>query len=183
MVTPRAALLAALGAGRLSTRRAAIILERRESGSPVFPGDVDQETKLDGPHPCRAAGPHPRGGACEKRRPTWRSSAWGPRRPLPDWHYRRGLGRTSSPCRACSSSWWRQWSPRAASRGSADRRPAMQAGGGLESKVAASLWRSPAARRWARDRRGPEGRGRASGRLSSAVAEERRRGPSPMITS
>ncbi|HVO20982.1 MAG TPA: glycoside hydrolase family 3 N-terminal domain-containing protein [Anaeromyxobacter sp.] len=47
VVTPRAALERALGRDRVRFARGCHILERREAGAPVFPGDVDTGARLD----------------------------------------------------------------------------------------------------------------------------------------
>ncbi len=47
VVTPRAALEKAFGAGRVAYSRGCFIIEQRKYGSPVFPGDVEKSTSLD----------------------------------------------------------------------------------------------------------------------------------------
>ena len=47
VVTPRAAFEAAFGAGRIRFAQGCYILEERQSGAPVFPGDVDDSASLD----------------------------------------------------------------------------------------------------------------------------------------
>jgi beta-glucosidase-like glycosyl hydrolase len=47
VVTPRAALEKAFGAGRVAYARGCYIIEERKYGSPVFPGDVEKSTSLE----------------------------------------------------------------------------------------------------------------------------------------
>jgi len=51
VVTPRAALVAALGKERVAYAKGCAIIEERKYGSPVFPGDVEKSTTLDQPSP------------------------------------------------------------------------------------------------------------------------------------
>jgi len=47
VVTPRAAIETAFGAGRVRYARGCFVIEERKYGSPVFPGDVEKSTSLD----------------------------------------------------------------------------------------------------------------------------------------
>jgi beta-glucosidase-like glycosyl hydrolase len=51
VVTPRAAFERAFGADRITYERGCWIIEERQYGSPVFPGDVEASTSLDQPSP------------------------------------------------------------------------------------------------------------------------------------
>jgi beta-glucosidase len=51
VVTPRAAFVKALGAERVSFAQGCFIIEERQYGSPVFPGDVEKGTTLEGRSP------------------------------------------------------------------------------------------------------------------------------------
>jgi len=51
VVTPRAAFETAFGSDRVAYSQGCFVIEKRQYGSPVFPGDVDQSTSLDQPSP------------------------------------------------------------------------------------------------------------------------------------
>lgn len=104
VVTPRTALERALGKDR--------ILEKREAGAPVFPGDTDLGA---GPQRTSPVSPRPRSSPKPWRAPgaptwPWSASATWPGCSRPG-RWVKGPTPTRSPCPASSRSCWRRWWP------------------------------------------------------------------------